>query len=246
MLNLSTGVQKMKTEKTILDIRKAVTDKYGFQEEYLTNHYPSNYFDYFIDVGTRGTFNPWHINNIGKNNPDTTCLGFEPDLPYYRELVDEINKENLNNVFLHPEGFGSGGKIPTPQGDAATVTLSQILNKYKIDPDKKWMIKFDCEGCEYALMEPKSSEDVELLKKADHIAFEIHDNGCGKNFFTTNNPLPNNLTFIEDWMDDTFSETHTTFLTCIDPGCKTYILLSNRLMEETKDLFWKEIIDASQ
>ena len=243
------------TGKEIEDIRKAVTEMYGTPEEYLTNHYPANYFDYFLDLGTRGTFNPWHINFIAKENPDTMCLGFEPDIPYYNELLYECGqaewpgkekKEELINVFLHPEGFGTGENIPTPQGFAKTKSLKQIFENYELDPDRRWMVKFDCEGCEYALMEPGSSEDVEILKKADHIAFEIHDKGCGKNYFTENNPLPDTLIAVEQWLDKTFSETHTTFLTCIDNGCKTYVLLSNRIMEESEDLFWKDIINVSQ
>lgn len=233
---------KTKSLRDSLDIRVKVTEKYGTPEEYLTNHYPPNYFDFFIDVGTRGTFNPWHINNIGKENPETTCFGFEPDTPYYKELVEEIQKENLSNVILHMEGMGNGEPIPTPQGEGSTVTLAQIFKRYKLDPKKKWMIKYDCEGCELALMNPKCSECLELLKQADHVAFEIHGNKAGKNYFTTNNYLPEELDGVENWLYDSLSETHTSFLTCEDTGMKTYVFVSDNIMTDKDNLFWKELI----
>ncbi len=80
------------------NIQPQILKKYGQPEEYMTNHYPKNYFDFFIDIGTRGTFNPWHINHLSKNNPETLFLGYEPDIPYYNELVEVIGNEGLTNV----------------------------------------------------------------------------------------------------------------------------------------------------
>ena len=73
----------------VTDISKKILMKYGGPEEYLTDKYPSDYFSYFIDIGTRGIFNPWHINHIAANNPNMLCLGYEPDYPFYEELIQE-------------------------------------------------------------------------------------------------------------------------------------------------------------
>ena len=53
------------------NIENKIKEKYNSEEEYLINRYPKNYFDYYIDIGTRGVNHPWHINNIAKNNPKT-------------------------------------------------------------------------------------------------------------------------------------------------------------------------------
>ena len=38
----------------MIDISENILKQYGIPEEYLTNHYPIDYFDFHIDIGARG------------------------------------------------------------------------------------------------------------------------------------------------------------------------------------------------
>ena len=214
----------------MIDISHQILSRYGRPEEYLIDHYPTNYFDYYIDIGTRGVKNPWHINNIAKTNPKTSCLGYEPDTPYYYELTNAIEKEQITNAIVHHQGFGTGAEIKTPQGSIGTVTLSQIFDKYNLNPSQTWAIKFDCEGGEYALFTEECRECVDILKQADHISLEFHTSKAGKNFFTTNNNLPQSFDRSEEWMKKNF--THFGVLTSKEQGLRTYVLLSDKLVAE--------------
>lgn len=228
----------------VTDISKKILMKYGGPEEYLTDKYPSDYFSYFIDIGTRGIFNPWHINHIAANNPNMLCLGYEPDYPFYEELIQEVERRKLSNVNIHPEGFGTGERIATPQGRSLTVTLKDIFEKYKLDPALLWMFKIDAEGAEYALLKDECRDCVKILQQADHIAIEFHtsEHPYG-NFFTAAYNLPSSFEVGENWLHNTFEDTHTILLTSAEPGLKTYVLLSDRIITDAKNLFWKDLLN---
>ena len=230
-------------------IENQILLRYERPEEYLTNHYPKNYFDFFIDVGARGIKNPWHINHMALANPETLFLGYEPDLPYYNELVEST--KDLKNVKMHREGFGTGKQMNTPQGPNQTVSLTDIFTKNTLDCNSTWAIKFDCEGGEYALMEDECRGCVELMKKADHISLEFHIQGAQykgwerPNFFiATNRSLPRSFVGPEEWMMQNFSESHDIFLTSYDQrlALKTFVLLSNKIMSSVDSLFWKDLL----
>ena len=120
----------------ITDIRQNILSTLGSSEEYLIDRYPVNYFNSYIDIGARGTVSPNHVNHIGTNNPETQCIAYEPDIPYISEL--ESKTQDLDNVHCNREGYGLG-EIVIPGGSCASVTLSDIVEKYKIDA--KWVGK---------------------------------------------------------------------------------------------------------
>ena len=220
------------------DISDKILNLYNRSEEYLTDHYPQNYFDFYVDIGARGINNPWHINKLAENNPKTICIGYEPDVPYFKELKNHTT--NLDNVYINKEGFGVGD-IKIPDGTCDSVSLSDIVNKYEIDIDSNWSVKFDCEGCEYFLLDNES--DIEILKKANHIAVEFHttEHPTG-NFFTSVNTLPDSHDYSEMWMDLNFTNTHSIFLTSKENGLRTYVLLSEKIMSEKDELFLKDLL----
>ena len=125
--------------------------------EYFTEKYPNNYFNFYIDVGCCGTDQKWHINHMGLNNSSTLCIGFEPENNSYNLIKNECS--SLSNVHIEKEFFGKN------------LSLKQLVEKYNLDVDKKWCFSCDCEGDEKYLFNPES---IEILKKATHIAFEIH------------------------------------------------------------------------
>lgn len=225
----------------IIDISENILKQYGFPEEYLTNHYPIDYFDFYIDIGARGIISPWHVNHIATRNPNTTCVAYEPDVPYIEELKSA--SKDLPNCFCNGLGYGSD-KIRIPDGVCDCISLSSIVDEYKLDINRNWSIKFDCEGCEYSLLQNES--DIEIVKKASHIALEFHTNSAGKNFFTSSNELPQSFDGCSEWLESVFSDTHKIFLTSQDPGLKTYVLVSDTILLEKEQLFWKDLIDDPQ
>ena len=243
-----------------IDIQKNIFDKYGRSEEYLSNRYPKNYFDYYIDIGTRGICNPWHINFMATKSPDTLFLGYEPDIPYYNELVECIKKQNISNVRLHKEGLGAGEKIKIPESKsdrerephyrsrwtfANTVRLTDIFDKYNLNPNSRWGFKSDCEGGEYSLMEEASAKCVNILKHADHIAIEFHTTASRtfNNFFSIHNPLPSNFDLAEEWMHKNFSTSHTIMQTDTSgKKLRTYVIVSDKIMAEKDSLFWGDLL----
>jgi hypothetical protein len=223
----------------IISIADKIFEKYKRQEEYLVNHYPENYFNFCIDIGTRGIKHPWHIHEMAKKSPETLHIGYEPDVPFFHELERET--KSLENVRLSKEGYGKGS-IKIPDGTCCSVSLSDIVDQYELDIDSNWSIKFDCEGCEYFLLD--NEPDIEILKKANHISLEFHSQDAGKNFFiSSSNMLPNNFNVAEEWIQTVFSETHTIFLTTNKKrGLRTYVLLSEKIMSEKDELFLKDLL----
>tara|TARA_R110002020_G_scaffold72542_7_gene186658 strand:+ start:3581 stop:4303 length:723 start_codon:yes stop_codon:yes gene_type:complete len=237
------------------DISEKIENKYNRPEEYLTNHYPKNYFDYFIDIGSRGVTNPWHLNHIAESNPKTVCYGYEPDVPYFDELIDVVEKGNITNVIMSDKAFGTGQKINIPYSTDEflydkvwntidTLTLEDIFEEHNLDSDKNWAFKIDCEGGEYSLLTDKCKSSVEILKKASHIAFEFHTTESRKrnNFFSLHNHLPHDFSVGENWMLDTFSDTHNLYTTSKEPGLRTYVLISDKISKNKNKLFWKDLI----
>ena len=228
-------------------IEEKIKQKYKRQEEYLIDRYPENYFDYYIDIGARGCSSPWHINNIAKANPETICVGYEPDLPYYKELADEVKK--VNNLRMYPYGFSYGKSIPIPAGNAKGISLENIILDNDIDIDSRWSIKFDCEGCEYSLLREESC--VDILNKASHMALEFHNKKMGGNFFKNKYDLRDTFKDCEQWMNDNFSDSHSIFLTSKGffgkrgdevEGLRTYVLISQEIMDEKDNLFWRNLL----
>ena len=221
----------------IISIADKILEIYKRPEEYLVDHYPENYFNFYIDIGARGIKHPWHMNTLAKNNPETTYIGYEPDGPYYEELNSAT--KTLENVHMNKAGYGTG-TIPVPDGVCCTVSLSDIISEYGLDVDSNWAIKFDCEGCEYSLFELEG--DIDILKKANHIALEFHTKDAGKNFFTRTNNLPNNFVGVEVWIQDQFKGTHDIFLSSKESGLRTYVLIRDKIVSEANDLFWNELL----
>jgi len=229
----------------------------GRPEEYLISRYPKNYFDFYVDIGARGVKNPWHVNFIAEDNPDTLCVAYEPDIPYYEELLSTINKSEIKNLQVNKVGFGTGEKIKIPASleekdylkkwnEVDTVTLTDIFNEYNLNSDDRWAIKIDCEGGEYSLLREECAQCVDTLKSASHIAIEFHNLNSAKrnNFFSMHNLLPLNFEVVEYWIDEVFSETHEIFLTSDEPynGLRTYVMLSKDIVSQKNNLFWKELI----
>ena len=72
--------------------------------EYLIEKYPTDFFSFGIDIGACGVVHKWHINHMGKDNPNTTIVGFEPETNGFNLIQKEC--ASLSNVHLYKDFFG--------------------------------------------------------------------------------------------------------------------------------------------
>jgi hypothetical protein len=183
------------------------------KSEYKLDTYPSNFFNYIIDIGASGVLHSWHVNFISIFSPKTEVIAYEPDDSYHKEIVEEIEKRGIENLTLYKEFFGDGNN--------ETKDLPQIFKEHNINPKDRWYFKSDCEGAEKYMLHDTETEN--LLKQCDHMAFEIH-----------HHELPQNKAL--DWFYSTFSETHKIMNTDQQTNTSTYVLVSKKMMEENPDL----------
>ena len=110
-------------------------------------------------------------------------IGLEP-YPYAFSFSEKNVKLNgINNIILLNAGYGKDSNvmidqekissnasslIPSTKGKTIPIfSLKTLLNKYNI---KNCIVKMDCEGCEYALLD----EDDKVFNSIDMIQIEYH------------------------------------------------------------------------
>lgn len=177
-LNLSEkGISfKYKGHSVIIDPAK-FSDLYAvfFNEEY-------SYLDVIgkdvIDVGM----------NIGDSsiyfaiNGANRVIGMEP-YPYAFSFAQKnIKLNNIRNIILLNAGYGKDGSIivseevstnsssliPSSKGkEIPIISLKTLVNQYNL---KNFVLKIDCEGCEYALL----NENNEIFQCIEMIQIEYH------------------------------------------------------------------------
>ncbi len=133
-----------------------------------------------VDIGANNGDSPIYfaLNNAKK------VIALEP-YPYsYNMALKNIKKNNIEDkVMLLNAGYGQDGTIKVNPNfenstgselksfndgvDIKTLSLKTLLSDYFID---KAVLKMDCEGCEYNLLE----EDNDTLKKFKRIQIEYH------------------------------------------------------------------------
>jgi len=110
-------------------------------------------------------------------------IGLEPYTYAFSYAEKNIKLNNLNNIILLNAGYGRDAKILVDDKKISSMNLSlrssnsgkeipiyslkTLFQMYKIN---NAIVKMDCEGCEYALLE----EDDETLKSIDMIQIEYH------------------------------------------------------------------------
>jgi len=178
--------------------------------EYLTEKYPHNFFNFGIDIGACGVVHKWHINHMGKDNPNTTFIGFEPETNGFNLIQKEC--ETLKNVRLYKQFFGRD------------ISLKDILANHNLNPDDRWSMSCDCEGDEKYLLQ---GEDLEILKKCTHFALEFHPKLSGISNENFINIIKNN-----------FGNTHKIIRTYNGGGGygaldnSSYVIVKNKVYED--------------
>ena len=229
----------------IKDKKNTLQSEKIMKNDYLTDLYPSNYFNFHLDIGARGIVNPWHLHFLSEKSPETIHIGYECDIPYYEEIKTIIEDNEISNAKIYSEPFGDGKTVTTPQGEFKSIRLNEIVDRDALNIDDNWCFKIDCEGCEYSLF--GDSESEEILKKANHLAIETHFGSVVErtnNFWHRVNEYPTE-SIVESWLNDVFSETHKIFMTDDDSrglGLKTHVLISNETYDDMNNLFWKDVL----
>ena len=110
-------------------------------------------------------------------------IGLEP-YPYAFSFAEKNVKLNgINNIILLNSGYGKDSNVVIDQGkisgtgsslissvegkNISVFSLKTLINKYNI---KNAVLKMDCEGCEYALLD----EDDEVFNNIEMIQIEYH------------------------------------------------------------------------
>jgi len=131
-------------------------------------------------------------------HPQMKIVAVEPHAITYRSLCENI--KNMDILSLNA-AYGTGADfylekerkmllcnhfthIPSNSRKIKSVTLSEIVSRFKLDPDSL-TIKMDTEGAEWYIFDNIS--DIQILKKSKLFAAEIHAKTIDRNintFFT--------------------------------------------------------------
>lgn len=141
--------------------------------------------DIVIDIGAQvGIVSTY----LGKKYPDIRILAYEPVPQNYQRLIRNLAANDVHNVTAFRMAVTGDGRMlklsgnlqgnsggvsaftnPSDQTfEAPSITLDQILDKL---PHVK-LLKIDCEGAEYEILEG----NLGLLAKVDTLAGEFHTN----------------------------------------------------------------------
>jgi FkbM family methyltransferase len=81
---------------------------------------------------------------------------------YGKDMMIEV-EEKTSDIGTILEEYKGGTKIPL-------VSLKTIVERYLDESDKSFLLKVDCEGCEYNIIE----EECDVINKFDKIVIEYH------------------------------------------------------------------------
>ncbi|MEM3829960.1 MAG: FkbM family methyltransferase [Conexivisphaerales archaeon] len=133
-----------------------------------------------IDIGANIGDSPIYFAINGAKK----VIALEPYPHSYRYALENVKKNNLEQkVILLNAGYGKDSEIEVDENEVSGLgsrltsklggkkikifSLKTLLQKYSIDDA---VLKMDCEGCEYGLLD----EECSVLSKFNRIAMEYH------------------------------------------------------------------------
>lgn len=135
-----------------------------------------------IDIGANIGDTPMYFALNGAEK----VIALEPYHPYYEIAMENVKNNNLDkSVTLLNAGYGKDGSMimKDPHFEFAPVTpirssresietysLRSIINNFGLEDSDRLMLKVDCEGCEYNLL----NEKHETIMKFHKIQIEYH------------------------------------------------------------------------
>ena len=131
-----------------------------------------------VDIGANVGDSPIYFALNGANR----VIGLEP-YPYAFSFAERNVKLNeIHNIVLLNAGYGKDGRIIVSEGfsspssnlissgkgrEIPIISLGTLVREYNL---KNFVLKMDCEGCEYALLD----EDNEIFNYIEMIQLEYH------------------------------------------------------------------------
>lgn len=175
-------------------IRGGTSDRFIFCENYIFNHYftMGQYIsqgDTVVDIGANiGCF----AIQAGYYNPKV-IYAIEPSPDNYNMLKKNISLNNPNNISTHEMAIGPhngtiklykhqikgafhsiyanvDGRSQTEYWSVKVKTLEEFFNEHNIETCD--YLKMDCEGAEHDIL---ASTNMDLFKRIDRIALEVHN-----------------------------------------------------------------------
>jgi FkbM family methyltransferase len=145
--------------------------------------------DIVVDIGAHvGLFSMY----LSKRWPFLKILAFEPFPDNYRNCVENLRINSVDNVVLSPNAIvhdkrplsmatdpdNSGGasalvhrfETNGVEHDLPSMTLDEVFQIHSIDRCK--LLKIDCEGMEYEIL-----EGTRVLDKVEYLSGEFHSSG---------------------------------------------------------------------
>jgi FkbM family methyltransferase len=151
------------------------------KDEYCVDQYGINYFSTVMDFGAcKGGFtismlyrNPKAKFYAIEPDPDNFNIHLYPLLSNYKNcnclnmaVGDGSDMKFLSKTHSQSKRLGNDGDIIIK-----TKTFKAIIEENNINVEKKCLLKFDCEGGEKYIL---NEDNLEILRKIDHISGEIH------------------------------------------------------------------------
>jgi len=151
---------------------------------YKVRKYPQDYFDFIVDIGANiGVFSIM----MRMLHPHAKIYAFEPAIETFEYLKKNTN---MLEIDLYQIALGNGNKLyfkdreqhllctkfieaPSEQTyEVESLTLPNIFSKLKLDTNKRYLLKIDCEGGEKYLVNDELSESI--IQKSIQTSLEIH------------------------------------------------------------------------
>jgi FkbM family methyltransferase len=154
--------------------------------QYRVDEVPWRAGDVMVDIGA-------HVGMVSiyvaKRHPEVTVYAYEPEPSNYRNLLANIEANGTTNVIAHPYAISaknewldlvrspetnSGGASACVSHDngevlgVPAISLAQVLEDHRIDRVR--LLKIDCEGMEYEILEDAP------LDRVDYFVGEFHRN----------------------------------------------------------------------
>lgn len=136
-----------------------------------------------VDIGAHRGDSPIYFASRGANR----IIAFEPIRVFYREALENITLNGMNErVFLFNEGIGNaviGYETDRRDGEKGSLECTSLISfdeflvrvSSLVIGEQTWVLKMDCEGCEYDLLMPKGNLEKLAAQHVGTIIIEYHD-----------------------------------------------------------------------
>lgn len=198
----------------ISDSKNQGSSEFGkivIQDVYKIRKFPCDYFSTIVDIGANIGF---FCSLMRYLHPHALIVAVEPCKEVFHYLQKNVNMLNIN---IENKAFGNGetfyfinreNRLLSNIFDATdntgygieSIDLKWLFETYKIDVQKPFLLKFDCEGGEKYLLNDEYAHNI--IRQSTQTCLEVH-------FKSPSTPFDNWLSWEQynQWLK-MFSDTH--------------------------------------